>query len=108
VKKKKQTPKPAKETKPRLQRNPGKTSGFFLHVYSFEKTSKQQVVDEYLMGRKLGRNSGEKLKKKDCENRRAKRGDGVVEQRGGGRGRRTRLPITAREEEDQFFAMIMN
>jgi hypothetical protein len=32
------------------------------------------VVDEYLMGRKMGRNSGEKLKKKDCENRRAKRG----------------------------------
>jgi hypothetical protein len=28
------------------------------------------VVDEYLMGR----NSGEKLKKKDCENRRGKEG----------------------------------
>jgi len=32
------------------------------------------VVDEYLMGRKMGRNSGEKLKKKECENRRGKEG----------------------------------
>jgi hypothetical protein len=38
VKKKKQTPKPAKETKPRLQRNPGKTSGFFLHIKKSESS----------------------------------------------------------------------
>ncbi len=55
-----------------------------------------------------GEKDGEKFWREAEEKGRAKRGDGVVQQREGGRGRRTRLPITAREEEDQFFAMIMN